>query len=78
MSDNIMPMAWNEPGDGSKNNNPWGKKNTSDGPPDLDEIFRNLFNKIKSLSKHYSYVKTGDSDRAVYMKDSSFWELIKE
>lgn len=49
MSDNIMPMAWNEPGDGSKKNNPWGNKNTSDGPPDLDEVFRNLFNKIKAL-----------------------------
>jgi DNA phosphorothioation-dependent restriction protein DptH len=38
----------------------------------------NLFNKIKSLSKHYSLVKTGDSDRAVFMKDRAFWELVKE
>lgn len=38
----------------------------------------NLFNKIKSLSKHHSLVKMGDSDRAIYMKDRAFWELVKE
>lgn len=37
-----------------------------------------LFNKIKSLNKHYSLVKMGDIDRAVFMKDRAFWELIKE
>lgn len=36
-----------------------------------------LFNKIKGLNKHYSLVKTGDSDRAIYMKDKAFWQLIK-
>ena len=36
----------------------------------------NLFNKIKNLNKHYSYVKMGDSDRPVFMKDLAFWELI--
>lgn len=35
-----------------------------------------LFNKIKSLNKHYSLVKMGDSDRPIYMKDRAFWELI--
>ncbi|KLU76334.1 DNA phosphorothioation-dependent restriction protein DptH [Clostridium botulinum] len=39
-----------------------------------DEI---LFNKIKSLNKHYSFVKMGDSDRPIYMKDMAFWEMIK-
>ncbi|WP_299009648.1 FtsH protease activity modulator HflK [uncultured Shewanella sp.] len=34
-------MAWNEPG--NKGNDPWGKKNGNDkGPPDLDEVYRNL------------------------------------
>lgn len=37
----------------------------------------NLFNKIKSLNKHYSFVKMGDSDRAVFMKDRAFWQIIK-
>lgn len=36
-----------------------------------------LFNKIKSLNKHYSLVKMGDSDRALFMKDRAFWEIIK-
>ena len=36
-----------------------------------------ICNKIKSLSKHYSLVKMGDSDRAIFMKDRAFWELIK-
>lgn len=37
----------------------------------------NLYNKIKSLNKHYSIVKMGDSDRAVFMKDRAFWEIVK-
>lgn len=50
MSDNILPMAWNEPGDGdNKNDNPWGKrKPQSDGPPDLDQALKNLWQKLKS------------------------------
>ncbi len=36
------------------------------------------YSKIKSLNKHYSLVKMGDSDRAVYMKDMAFWELVKD
>ena len=35
----------------------------------------NIYSKIKSLNKHYSIVKMGDSDRAVFMKDKAFWEL---
>lgn len=37
-----------------------------------------ICNKIKSLSKHYSLVKMGDSDRPIYMKDRAFWELINK
>lgn len=37
----------------------------------------NIYSKIKSLNKHYSIVKMGDSDRAVFMKDKAFWELNK-
>ncbi|GKU30436.1 DNA phosphorothioation-dependent restriction protein DptH [Clostridium folliculivorans] len=35
----------------------------------------NIYSKIKSLNKHYSLVKMGDSDRAVFMKDRAFWEI---
>lgn len=37
----------------------------------------NICNKIKSLSKHYSLVKMGNSDRPIFMKDRAFWELIE-
>ncbi|WP_406542350.1 ATP-binding protein [Clostridium ljungdahlii] len=37
-----------------------------------------IYSKIKSLNKHYSLVKMGDSDRAVFMRDRAFWEIVKE
>lgn len=38
-------MAWNEPG--GKNNDPWKNRGGRDqGPPDLDDIFKNLFGKF--------------------------------
>ncbi|MFC4655465.1 MULTISPECIES: FtsH protease activity modulator HflK [Rheinheimera] len=43
-------MAWNEPGNNGKDNDPWrsgGGRN--DGPPDLDEVFRNLSKKFGGL-----------------------------
>ena len=39
-------MAWNEPGGGGKD--PWGKRDR-DGPPDLDEVFRNVQSKVTSI-----------------------------
>ncbi len=46
-------MAWNEPGgsgNGSGNKDPWGNKNKNqDGPPDLDEVFKKLNDKVTSL-----------------------------
>ena len=36
-----------------------------------------LYNKIKSLEKHYSLVKMGDSDRPLHVRDKAFWELNK-
>jgi membrane protease subunit HflK len=41
-------MAWNEPG-GPKNNDPWGNNNNDKGPPDLDEVIKNLNAKISKL-----------------------------
>jgi modulator of FtsH protease HflK len=38
-------MAWNEPG--GNNNDPWKNKGGKDqGPPDLDEVFKNIMNKF--------------------------------
>ncbi len=43
-------MAWNEPGGGPNNNDPWGnKKNNDQGPPDLDEVIKNLNDKMGKL-----------------------------
>ena len=44
-------MAWNEPGgNGSKGpKDPWGNKGGNDGPPDLDEVFKKLNEKVTSL-----------------------------
>ena len=38
-------MAWNEPG--GNNNDPWKNRGGRDqGPPDLDDVFKNLFGKF--------------------------------
>jgi membrane protease subunit HflK len=39
-------MAWNEPGNGGKD--PWGKGG-NDGPPDLDDVVRNMQQKLGGL-----------------------------
>ena len=42
-------MAWNEPG--GNDNDPWGnRKNNDGGPPDLDEVIKNVKNWFNSLS----------------------------
>lgn len=41
-------MAWNEPG-GPRNDDPWGGRNNQQGPPDLDEIVRNMKEKYGGL-----------------------------
>ena len=41
-------MAWNEPG-GDKDRDPWRSGDNDKGPPDLDEIVRNLQNKFGGL-----------------------------
>ncbi len=40
-------MAWNEPG--GNDNDPWGNRKNSGGPPDLDEVFKNVKSKLDGL-----------------------------
>ena len=40
-------MPWNEPG--SDNRDPWGQGNGQKGPPDLDDVIRDLQNKIRAI-----------------------------
>jgi membrane protease subunit HflK len=41
-------MAWNEPG-GSGDKDPWGGGGKNQGPPDLDEVVRNLQKKLGAI-----------------------------
>lgn len=41
-------MAWNEPG-GNGNKDPWGHRKDEQGPPDLDEIFKKMQDKLRNL-----------------------------
>lgn len=55
-----IQMAWNKPGgqdNKDNNNNPWGRKGKEQGPPDLDQIFRQFQNKIKNF-----FAGTGNSN----------------
>ncbi|WP_107851275.1 FtsH protease activity modulator HflK [Oceanimonas marisflavi] len=42
-------MAWNEPGNGGKDRDPWGNNGKHQGPPDLDKVIRNLSGKLGGL-----------------------------
>ena len=42
-------MAWNEPGNNGKNNDPWKQGGRDQGPPDLDEVFRNFGKKFGGI-----------------------------
>lgn len=37
-----------------------------------------IYNRIKSLKKHYSIVKLGGDKEPVYVRDKAFWELKKD
>ena len=41
-------MAWNEPGDKNPRD-PWGGGGKNDGPPDLDEIFKKLNDRVNKI-----------------------------
>jgi membrane protease subunit HflK len=41
-------MPWNSPG-GDKDKDPWGQNSGNQGPPDLDEVFRNLTKKFGGI-----------------------------
>lgn len=42
-------MAWNEPGGKPGKRNPWGSNKPDQGPPDLDEVIRNLQRRLSGL-----------------------------
>jgi len=42
-------MPWNSPGDDNKDKDPWGQNSNNQGPPDLDDVFRNLSKKFGGI-----------------------------
>ena len=45
-------MAWNEPGNGNNDKDPWGNRNNSNGgPPDLDEMLKKMWAQITGGGK---------------------------
>ncbi len=42
-------MPWNSPGDDNKDKDPWGQNSGNQGPPDLDDVFRNLSKKFGGI-----------------------------
>lgn len=42
-------MAWNEPGNNNNDNDPWKNRGKDQGPPDLDELFKDLGNRFNGL-----------------------------
>jgi len=40
-------VAWNEPGSGGKE--PWGQRKKTQGPPDLDQVIKNLQDRVRGL-----------------------------
>lgn len=78
MMKKYFPMAWNKPGDdkpGNKDsNNPWGRKSGDQGPPDLDQIFKQFNQKIKQLfgSKKRPGFSMGGSGGGVLPQEFQF------
>jgi modulator of FtsH protease HflK len=42
-------MAWNKPGGDGDNHDPWGGGNKNQGPPDIDKIISQFFNKLRGF-----------------------------
>jgi membrane protease subunit HflK len=71
-------MAWNEPGGGGNGSkDPWGNKNNKqDGPPDLDEVFKKLNEKVTSIFGGKGGKSGGGSSSADGAKGLGFIAVI--
>jgi len=55
-------MPWNSPGgDNGKDKDPWGQNSGNQGPPDLDDVFRNLTKKFGGIFGSGSGAASGSS-----------------
>ena len=55
-------MAWNEPGKGNGDKDPWGNRNNQNGgPPDLDDMLKKLWGQISGGGNNRSGSSSGKS-----------------
>lgn len=57
-------MAWNEPG-GNGNKDPWGHRKDEQGPPDLDEIFKKMQDKLRNLFGGRRHSNSGNNGEGI-------------
>jgi len=73
---NNVQMAWNEPGSGKnqQNQNPWNRGNggKDQGPPDLDQMLKKLFDRFKQNLKGRSGFGGGGSGKS-FFKEQKEW-----
>lgn len=72
-------MAWNEPGGGNNDKDPWGNNNRggkNQGPPDLDEALKQLMDKLNGLFGGKKPNGTGGSSSGGGAGAGGFFGLI--
>ena len=72
-------MAWNEPGKGNGDKDPWGNRNNQNGPPDLDEMLKKLWKQVAPLlqSEHNAKgrLRTVSETQALARKEALLEEI---
>lgn len=72
-------MAWNEPGGGNNDKDPWGNNNrggNNQGPPDLDEALKQLMDKLNGMFGGKKSSSNGGSSNGSGPGAGGFFALI--
>ncbi|MGB3667940.1 MAG: FtsH protease activity modulator HflK [Bermanella sp.] len=72
-------MAWNEPGGGNNDKDPWGNNNrggNNQGPPDLDEALKQLMDKLNGMFGGKKSSSNGGSSNSSGPGAGGFFALI--
>ncbi len=72
-------MAWNEPGGGNNDKDPWGNNNrggNNQGPPDLDEALKQLMDKLNGMFGGKKSNSNGGSSNSSGPGAGGFFALI--
>tara|TARA_B100001063_G_scaffold98788_2_gene92315 strand:+ start:606 stop:1799 length:1194 start_codon:yes stop_codon:yes gene_type:complete len=76
---NGVLMAWNEPGGGNNDKDPWGNNNrggNNQGPPDLDEALKQLMDKLNGMFGGKKSSSNGGSSNSSGPGAGGFFALI--